>query len=139
VTVENRQTIVIMQGDQTGQELLDEALRVLSTPILPPAIDFQVFDLSLDKRRATKNQIVYDAAEAVKKHGFGLKAATITPAIRRMSAAPTRSCARRVTPRSFCAWDGVSRRYARLQVCTRRLLWCAWPSVIRMRKGMARG
>ncbi len=79
MTVEKRQTIVIMQGDQTGQELLDEALRVLSTPILPPAIDFQVFDLSLDKRRATKNQIVYDAAEAVKKHGLGLKAATITP------------------------------------------------------------
>ncbi len=68
-----------MQGDQTGQELLDEALRVLSPSILPPDIHYQVFDLSLENRRATKNQVVYDAADAVKKHGLGLKAATITP------------------------------------------------------------
>jgi isocitrate dehydrogenase (NAD+) len=77
--VEQRHTIVIMQGDQTGQELLDETLRVLSPPILPPDIGFEVFDLSLDNRRATRNQVVYDAAEAVKKNGLGLKAATITP------------------------------------------------------------
>jgi isocitrate dehydrogenase (NAD+) len=77
--VEQRHTIVIMQGDQTGQELLDEALRVLSPPILPPDVGFEVFDLSLENRRATRNRVVYDAAEAVKKNGLGLKAATITP------------------------------------------------------------
>ena len=77
--MEHRHTIVVMQGDQTGQELLDEALRVLSAPILPSTIDFQTFDLSLENRRTTKNQIVHDAAEAVKKNGLGLKAATITP------------------------------------------------------------
>jgi len=75
----NSRTIVVMQGDQTGQELLEEALRVLSTDILPAYIQFQSFDLSLENRRATKNQVVYEAAEAVKKHGFGIKAATITP------------------------------------------------------------
>lgn len=77
--VEKTYTIVVMQGDQTGQELLEEALRVLSPTILPPNIRFVTFDLSLENRRATKNQVVYQAAEAVKKHGLGLKAATITP------------------------------------------------------------
>ncbi|HVO68878.1 MAG TPA: isocitrate/isopropylmalate family dehydrogenase, partial [Aggregatilineaceae bacterium] len=75
----NTRTIVIMQGDQTGQELLDEALRVLSPDILPPYIQLQSFNLSLDNRRVTNNQVVYSAAEAVKKHGLGIKAATITP------------------------------------------------------------
>lgn len=71
-------TIVVMQGDQTGQELLDESLRVLE-PFLPSDIRFKTFDLSLESRRATKNQIVCEAAEAVKKYGLGLKAATVTP------------------------------------------------------------
>jgi isocitrate dehydrogenase (NAD+) len=75
----NSRTIVVMQGDQTGQELLDEALRILSPAILPAYIQLQSFDLSLENRRATKNRVVYDAAEAVKKCGFGIKAATITP------------------------------------------------------------
>ena len=77
--VENSHTIVVMQGDQTGQELLDEALRILSPGILPPNIHFQPFDLSLENRRATQNKVVLEAAEAVKTHGLGIKAATITP------------------------------------------------------------
>lgn len=77
--MEQNHTIVVMQGDQTGQELLDEALRVLSPSIIPASVRFQTFDLSLENRRATKNQVVLDAAEAVKTHGFGIKAATITP------------------------------------------------------------
>lgn len=77
--MDQSRTIVVMRGDQTGQELLDEALRVLSPAILPPNINFKTFDLSLENRRATKNQVVYDAAEAVKQYGLGIKAATITP------------------------------------------------------------
>lgn len=72
-------TIVVLQGDQTGQELLDEALRVLEPFVRPLGIDFMTFDLSLEHRRATQNQVVFDAAEAVVAHQFGLKAATITP------------------------------------------------------------
>src|SRR5690606_3035882 len=68
-----------MKGDQTGQELLEEALRVLHPDVIRFEIDFQFFDLSLENRRKTKNQVVYEAAEAMKKAGFGLKAATITP------------------------------------------------------------
>src|SRR5690554_6946162 len=73
-------TVVIMQGDQTGQELLDEALRVLSPEVTRVPMQFESFDLSLDSRRATNNQIVHDAAKRLAETGFGIKAATITPA-----------------------------------------------------------
>jgi isocitrate/isopropylmalate dehydrogenase len=68
-----------MQGDQTGQELLDEALRVLAPSVISLPLHFKMYDLSLGSRRATKNQAVYDAAEAVKLSRLGFKAATITP------------------------------------------------------------
>lgn len=70
-------TVAILGGDQTGQELLDEALRVLDATRL--TIDRQYFDLSLTNRRDTGNRIVYEASRALRRCGFGLKAATITP------------------------------------------------------------
>ncbi len=72
-------TIVVLEGDQTGQELLEEALRVLDESVIRVPLTFQRFDLSLDNRRATNNGVVHAAAEAMKAHRFGLKAATITP------------------------------------------------------------
>ncbi len=72
-------TIVVLEGDQTGQELLEEALRTLSTDVTGVDVDFVRFDLSLEGRRATKNAVVHEAAAAVREHGLGLKAATITP------------------------------------------------------------
>ncbi len=72
-------TIVVLEGDQTGQELLVEALRVLDPAVTKLDLNFQHFDLSLENRRATNNQVVYDAAKAMREHGLGLKAATITP------------------------------------------------------------
>lgn len=74
-------TIAVLKGDQTGQELLEEALRVLDPAVTGVPIRFEYFDLSLENRRATGNKIVYEAAEAMKRTGLGLKAATITPAI----------------------------------------------------------
>ncbi len=73
------QTIVILEGDQTGQELLAEALRVLQPSVIGLDLHFQHFDLSLANRRATQNQVVYAAAAAIRQHRLGLKAATITP------------------------------------------------------------
>ena len=72
-------TIAILEGDQTGQELLEEALRVLDESVIRVPLTVQRFDLSLENRRATQNAVVYDAAAAMKACGFGLKAATITP------------------------------------------------------------
>jgi isocitrate/isopropylmalate dehydrogenase len=72
-------TIVVLEGDETGQELLDEALRVLDPEVTGLEVSFDRYDLSLESRRATKNEVVLEAAAAVREHGLGLKAATITP------------------------------------------------------------
>jgi isocitrate dehydrogenase (NAD+) len=75
----NARTIVVMHGDQTGEELLQEALRVLVPEVIGFTLDFQHYDISLAKRRATNNQVVRDAADAMCETGLGMKAATITP------------------------------------------------------------
>ena len=72
-------TIVVLQGDQTGQELLEEALRVIDPGATGFATDFVRFDLSLEKRRETNNGVVHEAAEAMRRHRLAIKAATITP------------------------------------------------------------
>ena len=72
-------TIVVLEGDQTGQELLEDALRVLQPDVTGIELDFPRFDLSLESRRATENRIVYEAAAAIREHGLGLKGATVTP------------------------------------------------------------
>lgn len=69
--------VVVMHGDQTGEELLVETLRVAEA--LGVNFDFQHFDLSLQHREATKNEVVHEAGRALLESGFGLKAATITP------------------------------------------------------------
>ena len=72
-------TIVVLEGDQTGQELLEEALRVIDPGVTGFAVEFVRFDLSLEKRRETENKVVYEAAEAMRQHRLAIKAATITP------------------------------------------------------------
>jgi isocitrate/isopropylmalate dehydrogenase len=75
-------TIVVLEGDETGQELLVEALRVLDPDVVGMELGFEHYDLSLARRRDTKNQVVHEAAAAMKRSGLGLKAATITPEIK---------------------------------------------------------
>jgi isocitrate dehydrogenase (NAD+) len=72
-------TIVVLEGDETGQELLEESLRVLAPDVIGLELEFPRFDLSLEARRKTQNAVVHDAAHAIREHGLGLKAATITP------------------------------------------------------------
>ena len=71
--------IVVLEGDQTGQELLEQSLRLLDPALLGLELELQRFDLSLERRRATANEIVTEAARAMCEAGLGLKAATITP------------------------------------------------------------
>jgi isocitrate dehydrogenase (NAD+) len=75
----NVNTIVVLEGDQTGQELLEEALRVLAADVTGLALEFPRYDLSLEARRRTQNGVVHEAAAALRDAGLGLKAATITP------------------------------------------------------------
>jgi isocitrate dehydrogenase (NAD+) len=74
--------IAVLEGDETGQELLEEALRVLAADVTGIEVGLPRYDLSLANRRATGNAVVHEAAGAVRRHGLGLKAATITPAER---------------------------------------------------------
>ncbi len=71
--------ITILEGDETGQELLEQAIRVLAPDVIGLDIELDRFDLSLEQRRATGNQVVLDAAAAMRASGFGIKAATVTP------------------------------------------------------------
>jgi isocitrate dehydrogenase (NAD+) len=71
--------IVVLEGDETGQELLEQSLRVLDPELLDLDLDLKRFDLSLESRRETGNRVVHDAAIAMREAGLGLKAATITP------------------------------------------------------------
>src|SRR5437773_3180668 len=72
-------TIAVLEGDETGQELLEEALRVLDPDVTGLDVSFDRYDLSLEKRRETQSQVVFEAAAAIREHGLGLKAATVTP------------------------------------------------------------
>ena len=71
--------ITVLEGDETGQELLEAALRVLDPDLLGLPLELERFDLSLERRRATDNGVVHEAAAAMRASGYGLKAATITP------------------------------------------------------------
>ncbi len=75
-------TVVVLGGDQTGQELLLESLRVIAPDVIGLDLAFEHFDLSLENRRATNNAVVHEAAAAMKAAKLGLKAATITPETR---------------------------------------------------------
>lgn len=70
---------MVCDGDETGQELLEEALPVLDPAACAVAVRLVRFDLSLANRRRTANDVVRAAAEAMRATGLGLKAATITP------------------------------------------------------------
>jgi len=72
-------TIACLMGDQTGQELLEQALRVLRPEVVGFPLELEHYDLSLEERRRTANVVVHDAARAIVRHGYGIKAATITP------------------------------------------------------------
>ncbi len=75
----DRLKIVVLEGDETGQELLEQACRVLDPEIIALELDLEPYDLSLDNRRQTANAVVSEAARAMKEAGFGVKAATVTP------------------------------------------------------------
>ena len=80
MTADGPLRIVVLEGDETGQELLEQALRVLDPEVLGGLeLSLERFDLCLERRRETGNEIVYEAARAMRSAGFGLKAATITP------------------------------------------------------------
>ncbi len=72
--------IVALEGDQTGQELLEQALRVLDPEVLGVELEIEPLrPLAREPPRDRQRGLRGGAAERMRETGLGLKAATITP------------------------------------------------------------
>lgn len=69
--------VVEIDGDEMTRIIWDVIKTRLILPYLD--IDLKYFDLGVEKRDETNDQITIDAANAIKEHGVGVKCATITP------------------------------------------------------------
>ena len=69
--------IVELDGDEMTRIIWDFIKQKLILPYLD--IDLKYYDLGIEKRDETGDQITIDSAEAIKKYGVGVKCATITP------------------------------------------------------------
>lgn len=70
-------TVVELDGDEMTRIIWQAIKDTLIHPYLD--IDLEYYDLSIQKRDETDDQITIDAAHAIQKHGVGVKCATITP------------------------------------------------------------
>ncbi len=69
--------IVELDGDEMTRIIWSMIRERLILPYLEVELDY--YDLGIESRDATDDQITIDAAEAIKRHGVGVKCATITP------------------------------------------------------------
>ncbi len=69
--------VVELDGDEMTRIIWSFIKDQLIVPYLD--IDLRRYDLSIESRDATRDQITVQAAEAIKQHGVGVKCATITP------------------------------------------------------------
>lgn len=69
--------VVELDGDEMTRVIWDFIKQKLILPYLD--IDLKYYDLGVESRDATDDQITVDAANAIKKYGVGVKCATITP------------------------------------------------------------
>ena len=69
--------VVELDGDEMTRIIWQFIKDQLILPYLD--IDLKYYDLSIQQRDATNDQVTIDAANAIKEHGVGVKCATITP------------------------------------------------------------
>ena len=69
--------VVELDGDEMTRIMWDFIKQKLILPYLD--IDLKYFDLSMQSRDATNDQITVDSAKAIQEYGVGVKCATITP------------------------------------------------------------
>src|ERR1700742_1268930 len=69
--------VVELDGDEMTRIIWSFIKEQLILPYLD--IDLKYYDLGIEKRDETNDQITVDAANAIKKYGVGVKCATITP------------------------------------------------------------
>ena len=69
--------VVELDGDEMTRIIWDLIKKKLILPYLD--VDLHYYDLSVEYRDKTDDQVTIDSAEAIKKYGVGVKCATITP------------------------------------------------------------
>ena len=69
--------VVELDGDEMTRIIWDMIKKKLIQPYLD--VDLHYYDLSVENRDATNDQVTVDSANAIKKFGIGVKCATITP------------------------------------------------------------
>src|ERR1700688_2024565 len=74
--------VVELDGDEMTRIIWQNIKDQLILPYLD--IELEYYDLSVQHRDATDDQVTIDAANAIKKYGVGVKCATITPDERRV-------------------------------------------------------
>ena len=70
-------TVVELDGDEMTRIIW----KLIKDKLIHPYLDItlEYYDLGVEHRDATSDQVTIDAANAIKKHGVGVKCATITP------------------------------------------------------------
>jgi len=71
------QPVVELDGDEMARIMWSFIKNKLILPYLD--IELKYYDLGMEKRDATEDQITVEAAEAIKTYGVGIKCAGITP------------------------------------------------------------
>jgi isocitrate dehydrogenase len=77
--IKAKRTIVEMDGDQMTRVIW----RLVKEKLLLPFVDVKLeyYDLGLENRDRTDDRVTHDAAAAIRRHGVGVKCATITPSV----------------------------------------------------------
>ncbi len=75
--IEVKNPVVELDGDEMTRIIWSFIKEQLILPYLD--VDLEYFDLGIENRDATEDQVTIDAANAIKRHGVGVKCATITP------------------------------------------------------------
>ena len=74
--------LVEMEGDEMTRVLWKAIKEILILPHVD--LNTEYYDLGLPERERTADKVTFDAAEAIKKYGVGVKCATITPNAQRV-------------------------------------------------------
>jgi len=86
---------VELDGDEQTRVIWDMIKKQLILPFLD--IDIKYYDLGMEHRDATNDQVTIDAAHAIQKYNVGIKCATITPDEARVKGPPSHICSPVVT------------------------------------------
>jgi isocitrate dehydrogenase len=77
VKIKVNNPVVELDGDEMTRVIWKQIREQLILPYLD--VELEYYDLGIENRDATDDQVTIDSAKAIKRHGVGVKCATITP------------------------------------------------------------